>query len=271
MDYDFGNKRHYRRNVYSFVNSYCKKSIKDRKIFCIDTKEGLEVRFLLDHGYRPENIYVSNSNPAEVAWLTRNLKNDLNIKVNTYGVEAGYAASLIHNNGISIDVWNLDLMCTLSSNRLHYDLMFVGEHLVTQEHIVCVNILRGREGADYFNKRGVKELPITKDEIRYRLIEGSITRHSAWGRLDCLCHILHQRHEIYRSNAGHQTMMWFAFHVEKHKQETLRNYIIKADYPPVYQIPLCMQNEVEEYVSKGLIRPHVDDNLMAKVNENYIN
>lgn len=248
MDYDFGNKRQYRRNIYAFANRYCDKPIKERKVFYIDTKEGEETYFLLARGYRPENLYVANNNPAEVAQLTKNLKKDFGIRVNTYGIEAGMAFCKVSDQKVYIDIYNLDYTCTITNRELEDDLYMLGAHILSGKHIVCVNSLRGREGKLEGRKfsehsNGDRE---KADDLRAILVKKYLTFHA--GVLDdfvntvidisgnivigrCASHILAQRTGVYRSTAGSQTMMWYAFFVEAHENvidET--EYYIKSEF-----------------------------------------
>jgi hypothetical protein len=244
MDYDFGNKRHYRRNIYAFVDRHCDKTVKERKVLYIDTKEGGETLFLLNKGYRPENLYVANTNPGEVAQLTKNLKKDFGVRVNTFGIEMGDALARLGDKGVYIDVYNFDYTCNVSSPTVEQDLYILAAHVLIDKHIVCVNVLRGRE-KNFFKK--YKHWNMKNDVIRSNTIKSNITglikedympdiktkevfhitadnKYPAVN-MYCYSHILRQARGIYRSTAGNQTMMWTALKVQKHCEVSVEDMI----------------------------------------------
>jgi hypothetical protein len=263
MDYDFGNKRQYRRDVWAFVDRHCKKPIKERKVMFMDTKEGGETLFLLNKGYRPENLFVANNNPGQVAQLTKNLKKDCKVEVNTYGIDVGTAMCKVSDQGYYIDAYNLDYMCTVTNSDFYDDLYMLGNYILKDHHIVIVNILRGRERKGFFDEYEVgSKDERTADSIRSfeikRLltslihhdgmsdneetrIKFGVTRSGEECTGQCLNHILSQRDKIYRSNAGSQTMRWFAFDLIKHyemKKNDILSYMFRGnesgDFPWCY-------------------------------------
>jgi hypothetical protein len=276
MNYDFGNKRQYRRDVWAFVDRNCNKPIKERKVMYIDTKEGGETLFLLNKGYRPENLFVANNNPAQVAQLTKNLKRDCKVEVNTYGIDVGMAMCKVSDEGHYIDAYNLDYMCTVSNSELYDDLYMLGNYILKDKHIVIVNTLRGRERKGFFEGLTGNSTP---DDLRSFHIKRLLTflNHTE-GMFDdektriviaeengvqysgqCLNHILKQREKIYRSNAGTQTMMWVALSLQKHCDMERKDILKYIDGLEVGDFPYCyiskyklidvMKNgEVEKYM-----------------------
>ena len=283
MDYDFGNKRQYRRDVWAFVDRHCRKRIKDRKVMYMDTKEGGETLFLLNKGYRPKNLFVANNNPAQVAQLTKNLKRDCSVAVNTYGIDVGMAMCKVSDQGHYIDAYNLDYMCTVTNSVLYDDLYMLGNYLLKENHIIAINVLRGRERKGFFTdyEVGSKE-ERTADSIRSfeikRLLtvlvhqEGmsddektrislGVTRSGEECTGQCLNHILAQKEKIYRSNAGSQTMMWFAFNLKKHydmKKEDLLSHMLDTkeagDFPWCYCMKYKLLNMVKDEEQEDWIK-----------------
>jgi hypothetical protein len=132
--YDFGNKRAYRRTLWNFVDNALrfKNSIKKRKVLILDTNDAEETSFLIDRGYRPNNITVVNRKQIQLDGL-----------VQRFGVKTicDDVFNIINNGNNDYDVINLDLTCPIN-------LEIVGKLdniPIYDEKIIAISILRGRE------------------------------------------------------------------------------------------------------------------------------
>jgi hypothetical protein len=86
--YDFESKHLYRRRREQAIDKICSAGkFRDRKVAYLDTGEALDTIAYLKRGYRPQNLWAINRNPAEVAWLTRKLKSLNFPTINTVGLE----------------------------------------------------------------------------------------------------------------------------------------------------------------------------------------
>lgn len=235
--YDFGNKKHYRRTLWNFIDNALrfKKPIRDRKVLIIDTSEAIETLFLVERGYKPENLTVVNRNPAELAWLTRRLRNDHAITgVRTIADDAFEVAD------DKFDVLNLDLTGPIST-RLMERLKALE---VKSESVIAVSILRGRESDAGFRQiyRWLEKLENEPDDDADLTQQGAaLMRSFLLGHHRCdfsddgpsdqdfirvfslipplkiqesiNIHLLDFAWGRYASTAGSQTMLWVARHL----------------------------------------------------------
>jgi hypothetical protein len=109
-----------------------------RKVFMIETTEGHEIERALSLGFREENLYVCNVNPAVVATLKRRYG-----LIHTYGVDADRALRRINEAGILLDVVSLDLCACLSARVI--DTLCTAARVGNTYAVIAVNVLRGRE------------------------------------------------------------------------------------------------------------------------------
>jgi hypothetical protein len=250
--YNFGNKRHYRRMVWKYLEGHATpKPIKSRHVFILDSKEAGETLFLLQRGYRPENIHVCNDNAAEVATVQLRVKNAGFGRVDTHGVDAVSALERIKKDGIALDSINLDF-CSNAHTALLTKLQDI-RGLLPDSISVAVTLLRGREvldwkiGRDSYSRQGLSPIE-AGNAARIRMITGSLqgATGSEWSM--CLFHTLSPRVEEYVS--GDQRMMVLLFELRTHrhvisdqKQVTaLRQQYLEASRNPKLRpwVPPCV-------------------------------
>ncbi len=233
--YNFGNKRQYRRTLWNFVDRcFPDKPNSKRKVMILDTSEAGECKFLITQkGYRPENINVVNRNPAELALLTKRLKDEGIFGINTH---KGDAFEILDKLVDSIDVVNLDLTGPIKS-KLSNELEAIRLH---DELFISVTILRGRESRKEFvpvefeDEEGIARLNKLNQDVKHPNVQEFLKELEVcgprvnWnGRHDLIriiglfgsafingidrgLNMYGKRWDIYRSSAGSQTMMWFS-------------------------------------------------------------
>lgn len=247
--YNFGNKRQYRRNVWRFIDdNLIGVPIKDRKVLIIDTKDGLETRFLIQRGYRPSNLYVVNKNPAEVAWLTRRLREDGLQPVNTYGVDVFEAAASIAKSGVKLNAIQLDL-CGSETDGLLYKLGDLAVNEVTSSGaVVTLTVLRGRDVL-----AGPKVLwstipGLSTDDARIIAAVDRIKGSASPDIYGCYYHIKKFCYGVYKSTAGSQTMLWMGVDLQSH-EDAVRSDAWLTDVKKLYD---C----APDAVSRSVRVPH---------------
>ncbi len=72
--YDFREKEGYRARREVAIDRMCNVNKKLRRVAYLDTKEALDTMSYLRRGYRSENLFPINNNPAEIAVLTKTLR-----------------------------------------------------------------------------------------------------------------------------------------------------------------------------------------------------
>lgn len=251
--YDFGNKRQYRRIIWAEIDRRMRKPIADRHVFILDTKEGLEVEFLIRRGYRPDHIHVCNENAAQVSVLTMKLLASGADRVNTYGVPIGKALKRIKKLGIKLDAIHADFCANLTDQLVDWlDDIRGGSY---DQTVIAVNMLRGRElglwqiARDSMLRRGVKT-DLAGDYARLRTVVGELS--GAMGESATCCHFHPQklRWGSYLSTSG-QTMLWLIVTLRTHRiaiqDPELQSSLLYAcnsrnnGYPEeALVIPMCM-------------------------------
>jgi hypothetical protein len=210
--YDFGAKRHYRRNIWKAFKEHCSGRLNEAQALLMPSAEGDEIDVALSKGFREANLHVVDKNAAIVAHLKRRYP-----RINTYGTTVALAAQRIADAGIALDVANLDL-CSPLGDGLLAEVKAVAASGVFEPDgaLLAVTMLRGREQG-YANHaiRSAHILPMTftgTDAARlvflrtHALIVPSFEQPEAWtsGLV---------KYGIYRSIAGSQTMLWSIFRV----------------------------------------------------------
>lgn len=200
--YDFGNKRQYRRAVWATF----RKSLFWRpgaRAVLLPSCEGDEIDVAKANGFAEKNLVIVDRNAAIVASLKRRYPH-----VTTCGVALDRAAERL----APVDFANLDL-CSPWSRPLHDTLKAVAESALVPFGMIAVTLLRGREreGAN----EALRQFE-TPDRARVACIAGTLMSTAFYGPRALpypgnLVSVV--REEIYRSAAGHQTMMWVAFDV----------------------------------------------------------
>ena len=236
--YDFGNKRHYRRSVWNFLESrFPHTPLRDRTAFILDTQEGLETKFLIERGYNPDNIHVANENPAILAHMTRSITKQYGVRVNTYGCHAAEAIQkAIYKH--KVESVNLDL-CGPMSGELAHHLEFTRTFL-PQNTAIALTMLRGRERdlAPIFREMSGKTMPPEVRAFHQRKVlfaNGVSMKDNDIFRFTCAVSALTGNYEVfqlndyrlafYRSTAGYQTMMIVLMHLERLVDEDVSQLI----------------------------------------------
>lgn len=139
--YDFSSKTEYRRKIWNEIEKVCTVPKALRTVVYLDTREALETVFLLDRGYRPENLIAINREPVEVALLTQHLKKSGLPTVRTYGVDWTRAVATLG----PVHVVNFDGMGCLHDNLLNTVSATVD---AVRPRVLAFNMLGGREQFD---------------------------------------------------------------------------------------------------------------------------
>lgn len=227
MNYDFSKKRQYRREIQAFAERELTDIPRSkRRVAYLDTGQALETDFWVRAGYRPGNLHAINFNPAECAHITRKTL-ARGYRVNTYGRDAAVAIGIVLAEG-GVDVVNLDFCGPLSKERLN-DLSIISDLLIVNQDrgVISVTLLRGRESESDIREflrlddellakyeivfERIKEAAVNKQYIASDLMRvAGLMEYLPWGRF---------RWNIYRSAAGHQTMLHLAVSWRKKGQK----------------------------------------------------
>lgn len=143
MNYNFANKRHWRRTLWNQIESLSNINRNNCIVVCLDTTQGGEVEFLLRRGYRPQNIYAVNYNVAQVVVMNKNISKRLGCKVNILGIGIDRAIQKIISQGITPNVVNMDFCSQLCKETIN-TMQNVSASLPSNS-VISVNLLRGRE------------------------------------------------------------------------------------------------------------------------------
>lgn len=138
--YDFGNKRQYRRTIWSRFRKHCVGRLHLAQALLMPSLEGDEIDVALNKGFREENLHVVDRNPAIVATLKRRYP-----KIQTYGVELERAVARMADRGVTLDVANLDLCGQVSLPLLQAVDAVAHDGAMNPGGLVAVTMLRGRE------------------------------------------------------------------------------------------------------------------------------
>lgn len=139
--YDFGNKRQYRRSVYSLFSDRWDTCRSVCQIALMPSSEGDEIDVALSKGFKEYNLHIIDMNPAIVATLKRSRFP----RVTTYGVTVGRAAERMVKDGIWIDGANLDFSGSLSEDTLSQISSMADR--IRQTGLIFVAFERARDGS----------------------------------------------------------------------------------------------------------------------------
>ena len=261
--YDFESKHIYRERRESAIDKVISIPIGLRRIAYLDTKEALDTISYLNRGYKAENLYAINNNPAELAHLTRKL-DSLNLPhVNTVGLDFEDA---LNRRVPNVDVIDFDGMGNLS-DKLGY---MIGR--ITQSRtkaVFGITILAGRENIsagmwnillkaysqykkDYMNKTSFE----TDVNVNHFNRLSLLTMMLNYGRTDakdtikinnkkCQIHITKLYWDVYIS-ISNQPMLWAIYRCEPHQKLNFESYkkIIRNTY--CLATPICCHNRFRE-------------------------
>ena len=115
MNYDFPNKRQWRRTLYSYVDQWSAKQRAQRRLLYLESSQALETVFLVKQkGYKPTQLYPVCDSPAVQAWITTNVER---AGIRGLNVRNGSVEDVIRDyarEGIFFDSINLDFTGPLS-------------------------------------------------------------------------------------------------------------------------------------------------------------
>ncbi|MEN6507510.1 MAG: hypothetical protein ABFD63_01765 [Smithella sp.] len=167
--YDFESKHIYRKRRESAIDRLLNIPIKMRRVAYLDTKEALDTISYLKRGYRAENLWAINNNPAELAHLTMKLDKLSLPKVNTVGLDFEYA---LDHRIPAVDVIDFDGMGNVG-NKMAFMLGKITES--RPNAVYGVTVLAGRE-TDNIYGIWVKNLPPVASHTSFGTLVHS--RHS---------------------------------------------------------------------------------------------
>jgi hypothetical protein len=233
MDYAFEAKQQeYREPVWRQVEQFSSKPPSMRKVVYLDTKQGLETRYLLGLGYSAENLFVVNRNPAEVACLTRNLKEDGLPLVNTYGKEFNKAI---------VEIPPVDVLSFDGTSNLHSSLIALLSNAVKvlTPKVITFTLMGGREtneelkeainrnaGIQSWGYRGVNQAHLGRictvacSITSYKTERCPHGRSNCRGCVTCATHIQRMEWGAYMSTSK-QPMVWSVAELTPHRSTKL--------------------------------------------------
>lgn len=140
--YDFEAKSTYREQIWKVFKDRLQP---DAKIAFLPSKEGLEIPIALSCGFKEENLYAIDKNPAILAsakWRKTYPK------VNVIGLEVGRSGCKLKDNGINISAANLDLCGNLSRDMINNIGNFIHSDCINGDGLIAINLLKGRESSE---------------------------------------------------------------------------------------------------------------------------
>lgn len=270
--YDFESKKLYRKRRESAIDRMLSsRRFRDRKVAYLDTKEALDTISYLNRGYRPENLWVINRNPAEVAMLTRKLETLGLPRVNTVGLDFEEA---LERRVPEVDVVDFDGM-----SCLHPDLIQMLRR-ITRKRDNCVfgvTLLGGRETVlqprQYRNidqtSFGTKTNPNHSQRLQglFNLLLDDGPGKTEFDDYPCFGHITRIVWDVYTS-ISRQPMIWSVFNLESHKQlsvdqavnlgQQIEGFVYpQCKLPGIYTLADKLQEQWEATNSFGSRKAHL--------------
>lgn len=139
--YAFVEKEEYRQLVWSGFVRFFGRSVDTKRVLLLPSIEGREVEVAIEHGFREENLFVVDKNPAIVATLKRRFS-----KIHTYGVTASRACKRIFQEGVILDGANLDFTGQVCSSLTLEMESILTSKCWSDPSFIAVTVMRGREG-----------------------------------------------------------------------------------------------------------------------------
>jgi hypothetical protein len=140
--YDFGNKRQYRREVWSVFRLFAHTDRFRARVLLMPSAEGDEIEVALRNGFRLENMVIVDRNPAIVATLNRRYGN----RMQAMGCDVVRAAERLVAAGQWVNIANLDL-CGHTGSSADVARQFVDTGVFGECGMLAVTCLKGRETA----------------------------------------------------------------------------------------------------------------------------
>jgi hypothetical protein len=238
--YTSGQKRHYRREVWAFIERVLRDSARNptfatvstvseqrsgRRVLVLESPQGFEVEHLLRRGYRSSLIHVVNDNAAIVATVQRRYSNDPRVTapLQTHGASLDTAIDQCRQRGLLFDAMNLDFTGCLSAAlagtiRRASALMKPGGAFV-------VTVQRGRE--PWIGTLGPSGLTGPNDKHRldaFRVIQIAYATSAGDCPADhngCQWHFGISKWGAYRGHNSHVSMMWIGVQLIPHTAENV--------------------------------------------------
>lgn len=214
--YDFGAKRHYRRDIWAKFKKLVGVNRYRAQALLMPSAEGDEIEVALQSGFREENLHLVDANPAIAAHLKRRFP-----RATCYGVAVEDAAERLASRGIRLNVANLDLCGHVTGRSAATVNAFMETGAMLDAGAVAITVLRGREKGDavrfaslVLNNLGESSL---NDDARIFLVKKWIDGYCHREAIRYGCELLNQG--VYRSTAGNQTMLWSVFRLNTLAQQ----------------------------------------------------
>jgi hypothetical protein len=212
--YDFGNKRQYHRTVWNAIEARLVGIPKaERHVVILESQEGGEARFLLDRGYRADQIHAVNRSAAVIATMTRSLRSDGYRDVDTHGGDVTAVLARLRDRH-PIHAINLDLCSNASWATIQW-LRQSTTVLDTLDNVVLgVTLMRGREGPHFRVWQEAFRKQVAADELGDFVRLYMVTRTLGGGMTPegiavCARHLERPMIGRYWSPAAGQSMLWF--------------------------------------------------------------
>lgn len=223
--YDFGNKRQYRRDVWSEAADFCRHQRSTAQVLLMPSIEGDEIEEAERRGFKRYNMHVVDNNAAIVVHLKRRFPG-----INVYGVDVLSALKRIVKAGVKLSFANFDFCSHVEHLRHTIDKIGIMDDAFTQQSLVCVSVMRGREQHSFVKVANIMgdpdegmnkmmryslwpqmrlkvDLMSEVDRFRLMLVHSGLTQHiDGHG---CKITFLDKSPKIYKSNKV--TMMWMGF------------------------------------------------------------
>ncbi len=140
--YDFGNKRQYRRTVWSQFRKFCGGQVAEKHALLMPSSEGDEIEVALANGFRQEHLHIVDENPAIVATLKRTRFS----RIHTYGVTTARAIDRIRKEGIALTCANFDftgpILTGAQERVIHASTL---PEAFAPRNVLAITCLRGRD------------------------------------------------------------------------------------------------------------------------------
>lgn len=201
--YDFGNKRHYRRNIWNTFRTSAYWHPQATAML-MPSIEGDEIDVALSKGFRERNLHIVDQNPAIVATLKRRYP-----RLHTYGVPLVRATERLPE----LTFANLDL-CASWGQPLAKTL----EEFAASQRVPCglvaVTILRGRESVRLRDVLRAGKTDTMREVMTHATLSHRVTFINGGNPIVYPLNMVTTiRTGKYRSIAGSQTMLWMIFEV----------------------------------------------------------
>ena len=170
--YDFESKHIYRKRRETAIDRSLSKPIGLRKVAYLDTKEALDTISYLKRGYKAENLWAINNNPAEMALLSMKLSILKLPKINTVGLDFEDA---LNRRVPEVDIIDFDGMGNIGNN-----MAFMLQNITKKRPntVFGVTVLGGRENNSIYGII-IKTMPIVPSRVCHTSFGTPVTaRHS---------------------------------------------------------------------------------------------